>query len=63
MQIQARKAGTYSDARSICGRLRIALESSPLQMRAAGKSTVSRNFTAYMSVGFSETKSGVDAPK
>ena len=51
------------DARSMCGRLRMALESSPWQMRAAGKSTVSRNLTAYMSVGFSSTSLGVLAPK
>ena len=41
----------------------MALESSPLQMRAAGKSTVSRNFAVYMSVGFSDTNCGVLAPK
>ena len=51
------------DARSMCGRLKIALESSPLQMRAAGKNTVSRNFAVYMSVGFSNTSCGVLAPK
>ena len=51
------------DARSMCGRLRMALESSPWQMRAAGKSTVSRNLTAYISVGFSNISLGVLAPK
>ncbi len=51
------------DARSMCCRLRIALESSPLHMRAAGNSTVSRNFAVYMSVGFFDTNCGVLAPK
>ena len=37
----------------------MALESSPWQMRAAGKSTVSRNLTADMSVGFCASSCGV----
>ena len=37
----------------------MALESSPWQMRAAGKSTVSRNLTADMSVGFCARSCGV----
>ena len=46
-------------ARSMFFRLRMALESSPWQMRAAGKSTVSKNLTADMSVGFCASSCGV----
>lgn len=37
------------EAMSMLGRLKMALESSPWQMRSAGNSTVSVNLTAYTS--------------
>ena len=54
-----RQGQAHMLARSMFLRLRIALESSPWQMRAAGKSTVSRNLTADMSVGFCASSCGV----